>query len=411
MEEKEKVLAKNTFFLYLMQICNYVFPLLTFPYITRILGANRYGVVVFGNAVMQYFSMFLEFGFILSATHQCSLARDEKNLLSHITIGVIQAKAILAFFSLIILIILCSFVNSFKEEKVFFFIYFAGTVLNILLPDYLFRGIEKMSILTYRVIFSKLIYTIMIFLFVRNEKRYILIPVATITSNIVSVILTWYAIFKDKYITFTKVSFKDTIKYIKDASTFFLSRLAVSLYTTLNTVLLKFNVTNEVLGQFGAANSLTNMCRSMLNPIADSIYPYMVKNKNYKLVKKLILVFEPIVILGCLIMYFIAPLIIRIFCGPGYDSAINILRAMLPLIIISLPTYLCGYPVLGALGKTNVANYSVIVGSFFHVVGLIVLYLIDWLGPISISLLTFITEIIVFLIRLITILFSIKKNE
>ena len=72
MAESERILAKNTLFLYVMQVSGYVFPLLTFPYLTRTLGAARYGTVVFANAVMQYFSMLIEFGFILSATKTCS---------------------------------------------------------------------------------------------------------------------------------------------------------------------------------------------------------------------------------------------------------------------------------------------------------------------------------------------------
>lgn len=84
MKESERTLAKNTFFLYVMQISGYVFPLLTFPYLPRVLGAERYGTVVFANAVMQYFSMLLEFGFILSATRTCSECRDDRAALGEV---------------------------------------------------------------------------------------------------------------------------------------------------------------------------------------------------------------------------------------------------------------------------------------------------------------------------------------
>lgn len=119
MGDKEKTLAKNTFLLYLMQISGYVFPLLTFPYLTRVLGKEKYGVVVFANAVTAYFSMVLEFGFILSATRSCSEFRDDKKKLWNITFGVISAKVILAVLSCAVFFVLCLTVESFRRERLF----------------------------------------------------------------------------------------------------------------------------------------------------------------------------------------------------------------------------------------------------------------------------------------------------
>jgi len=411
MKSSEKNLFKNTFFLYLMQIANYVFPLLTFPYLTRVLGAEKYGVVVFGNAVMAYFSLVLEFGFILSATNLCSQYRDDKEKLSKITLGVINAKIMLAILGIVVLIVCCNFVDTFSTQKTFFYLSYIGTVLNIFLPDYLFRGIEKMSILTYRVIFSKFVYTVIIFALIHKAEDYFFVPVATIGGATVSATLTWFEICKKKYISFIKVSIKDSLLYLKQASIFFISRIAVSMYTTLNTVLLGLKFPASDLALYGTANNLTIMCRSMLSPVSDSIYPYMVKNKNYKLVKKLILIFEPVIIAGCILLYFIAPFVIRFVCGEGYDGAVIVLRSMLPLIIISLPTYLYGYPVLGALGKIRVANTSVIIGSVFHIMGLFMLYFFGYMNFISVSVLTFATEIVVFSIRCMVIMKKITEEK
>ncbi|SEQ46530.1 polysaccharide transporter, PST family [Treponema bryantii] len=399
MDKAEKNLAKNTFFLYLMKIISYIYPLFTFPYITRVLGAEKYGIVVFANAIMTYFILVLEFGFLLSATNSCSIYRDNKTKLGHITIGIIQGKLIIALLELVVLFICCTFVSSFSDKKLFFYISFIGAVCNIFLPDYLFRGIEKMSIITYRVIFSKLIYTILIFVFIHDPSDYLFVPIATLGGNLIAVILTWVDIFKKKYIYFVRVSLKDTYKYIIEASPFFLSRIAVSIYTTLNTVLLGMRFSSNEIGVYGTANTMTSMCRQLLSPISDSIYPYMVQKKNYKLVKKILLILEPIIIVGCIILYFIAPWLIVFVCGKEYSNAVPILRCMIPLIIISLPTYLFGYPVLGALGDLRMANLSVMIGAGIHIIGLLILYGIDCLNFVTVPLLTFCTEFIVFSLR------------
>lgn len=411
MQTNEKRLAKNTFFLYLMQISTYIFPLLTFPYLTRVLGAEKYGVVVFSNAVIQYFTLFLEFGFLLSATNLCSESREDKKKLGNITFGVMYAKVLLSIIAGIVLILACLLVPVFQKNSLFFILSYVGVLLTILLPDFLFRGIEEMSILTYRVIFSKFVYTALIFLLIKQSNDYLYVPIATIGANLIAVLLTWYEIKKKNYIEKTKVTFKEILMYLKESSTFFLSRVAVSLYTTLNTVLLGFKFSDYAMGQYGVANNLINTGRSFISPISDSIYPYLVKNKNYKLVKKLLLILEPIIILGCLVLYFFAGPIIKIICGNGYDDSVPVLRAMLPLVVITLPTYLCGFPLLGAIGKIKYANISTIIGAIFHVLCLVFFYCLGILDFVSISLLTFCTELIVLSIRLYVVISTLKRGK
>lgn len=408
MRENEKRLARNTFFLYLMQISSYVFPLLTFPYLTRVLEVEKYGIVIFSNAVMQYFTLFMEFGFLLSATNLCSQFRHDKKKLWHITFGVMYAKILLAVVAGLVLVALCIFVPNFRNNSFFFLFSYIGVFLTIFLPDFLFRGIEEMAVLTYRVIFSKLVYTIIIFAFVHRPQDYIFVPLATVGANVTAVLLTWHEIKKKGYVAKARVTIKEILVYLKEAGSFFLSRVAVSMYTTLNTVLLGFRFSETEMGQYGAANSLIQTGRSFISPISDSLYPYLVKHKNYKLVRKILLIAEPMILLGCLPLFFLAEPIIRVICGEGYNEAVPVLRAMLPLVVVSLPTYLFGYPVLGALGKAKVANMSVMIGSCFHVIGLGVLYVFNMVDFISISLLTVCTEIMVLGIRIFVIIKELK---
>lgn len=118
--ENEKTLVKNTFWLYVMQISGYVFPFLTFPYLTRILGPENYGIVVFANAAMFYFQMFLEFGFILSATNEISLNRDNLIKVREVTFSVLFAKLILAVFGTLLLTVCLLFVQKFNENSLYF---------------------------------------------------------------------------------------------------------------------------------------------------------------------------------------------------------------------------------------------------------------------------------------------------
>jgi PST family polysaccharide transporter len=399
MRAAEKRLLSNTIFLYVMQICGYVFPLLAFPYLTRVLGPAKYGIVVLSNAVLSYLQMLIEFGFILSATNSCSAHHEDKTKLAHITIGVIQAKILLAVIGAAVLFTCCQFVGNFKDERVFFWLSYIGITLSIFLPDYLFRGIEQMRVIAYRVILSKLVYLGLIFLFVRADSDYLKVPLAAAGGNLVAVCLTWYVIIRRLGLRFTRVSFRETIQYLRESSPFFLSRIAVSMYQSLNTVLLGLRFSSPEIARYGAANTLAFSGRGMLGVISESIYPYMIKQKNYRLVKKIILTLEPIVIIFCVWLFIFSKPIVTFICGEQYAEAAVIFRAMLPLIVISLPGYLLGYPTLGALKRIKAANASVITASMFHLTGLAALTLMERLNFISVALLTFCTECVVLAIR------------
>lgn len=407
---KEKLLAKNTLMLYIMQISSYIFPLISFPYLTRVLGAEKYGIVVFANSIMSYFTLFIEFGFLLSGTKICSDFCNDKKKLGNITLGIIFSKFLLVIFSVIILIFCCLFVEKIKEDSLFFVLSFIGIFLTIFLPDFLFRGIEQMSIITYRVVASKFIYTALIFVFIKKQDDYLIVPIATIGSNLFAVILTWLEIIRKKIITFCKISIKDIFLYLKDSSLFFLSRIASTFYTSLNTVILGFKFPSGEVGQYGVANTLANTCRSLMCPISDSIYPYMIKQKNFKLVKKIILILEPVILVCCVVLWIIAEPVIRIACGEGYENAVPMLRAMIPIIAITLPAYLFGYPVLGALNKTKWANLSVVISASFHVIGLFVLFLTNRIGFIEIIILTCFTQIIELGIRIFVVIKEMNRK-
>ena len=399
---KKKELNKlfsNTFMLYILQISGYIFPLLTFPYLTRVLGTNNYGITVLANAIMIYFQMFVGFGFLRSATKECSINRDDKEKLGRIVGSIIQGKIILASIAFIVLIALILNNESFKDKSLFIVLSYIPIIISIFITDYLFRGLEIMSAITYRTIISKTIYMILIFTLIKKPSDYILIPIIASISNIFIAVWSWYYILKKVKIIPRIASLKEVYYAIKDSSLFFVSRIASTIYSASNTIILGNVYNNVELGLYGAANTLISSARSLMSPIADSIYPYMVKNKNYTLVKNILLILTPIIFIGTGILYIFSDLVLLIISGEEFIKAVPLFRAMLPLIIITLPTYLLGYPILGSMGKMKEANLSVVYGSIFHILGIIVLYFTSNINMIYIINLTCITETIILIIR------------
>jgi|GEM_PF-136232 len=405
--QKNSVLV-NTVALYILQISKYIFPLFTFPYLTRVLKPENYGIMTFANSVMVYYQLLIDFGFLQSATRDCSLFREDKKKLAKIVVASVQAKLILGLIGITTLIPIISFCKVFQNRELYTILSFIPVITGVFSIDYLFRGLEIMKVITYRTIAGRVIYTISIFLFIHKSEQYLLIPIISAFGEIIILIWAWYYAKKVIGLNIHVVSIRETLLVIKESAMFFLSRIASTIYTSTNTVLLGAIYNNTELAQFGVANALITNIRYIFSPIADSLYPYMIRNKDYKLIKKILLVLMPIILLGTICLYFLAEPLILLMSGSNYKDAIPIFRAFLPLVFITLPVYLFGFPVLGALGKLKEANLSVVYAAIFHMLGLIILYKIGKINFLSIAFLSCGSEMVMLLLRVI---YAIKEGS
>ena len=397
-DKKKYTIVYNTIMLYVMQISNYIFPLFTFPYLARILGTNYYGMMTFVTSVMVYFQMIVDFGFLLSGTQECSLYRDDKNKLTKVFSSIVISKIFLSIIGFFILFLIVKIVPNFNDKKMFTMLYYLTVVTSVLMPDYLFRGLEKMSIITSISIVGKLIYTISIFIFIKNSSDYLVIPILVIFSNIVTFSLMYKEV-KKLGIKLVWCDFRIVLSTLKNSFIFFVSRIASTAYSASNVVVLGMIISNVDLALYGVANTIINTIKSFLSPIADSIYPYILREKNFKLVKKIIIISTPVMILATFLLYLLAKPIILILGGREYINAVPIFRMMLPIIIITLPSYLLGFPVLGAMNRMREANLAVVYVAIFHSIGLIILIITRLLNINNVILLTIISEMLVLIIR------------
>lgn len=162
MDERKKA-TKNIVMLYGLNFTQLVLPLVTLPYLTRVLSVSGYGVVSYVKAVMVYITLIIEFGFILSGTREVVEARGDTKKIGEIIGKITQGKLVLVFFSLLLLIVMIRFVPILGSYPLFTLLSFFPSFLSIFLFDYVFRGLEKMQVLTIRYLITKGIATILTF--------------------------------------------------------------------------------------------------------------------------------------------------------------------------------------------------------------------------------------------------------
>lgn len=394
--------------LYLLTFSEYLLSFIIVPVETRILGDDGYGVLGTAAAIAVYFQIIIDFGFMVSATEDVSKCRDDKYRLGTILSSVTVVKLCLSFLSALCLFGLCMLIPAWKNHIGFFMLYLLSTVISRLLPDFMYRGLEKMTAITIRAVAVKAFFAAMIFIFLRTPEDVYLIPLLNIIGNSVSFLFIYLHLRNKLDIRFERTTVKEMLQTVKKSLYFFFSRAASSIYTTSNTVILSIVCGESVTGIYKASDNLSTMAKNAMSPISDSLYPYMLKNKDFKLVKKMLLIFMPIISVGCVLVYYIAPPVCSWFFGEGFEKTGYVLRCLIPGIFVILPSYILGFPTLSPMGLAKHVNLSTLIGSAVYLVGIGVLFLFSAVNMYSLALLLSFTEIVILLYRL-TIVLQHKK--
>ncbi len=409
---ENRILYKNTVMLYILQFSSYLLSFLTIPYQTRILGPSLYGVLGVATAIMAYFQLFLDFGFLLSATEEISSHRSDKMFLNKKLTSVTIIKLCFAGAGVLFFLLLSLFLEPLKSFRTIYLLYAFAYAAGGLLPDYFFRGTETMSAITLRTVLVKTVTVTATFALLQTPSDIWVIPFLLLVGNLLAVVWAYSnIIFKLKY-RFTQVTLSDILRDIKRAAGFFFARIASTIYSTSNTVLLQiFSPAGSTIGFFTSADRVFAAAKGAVAPISDSLYPYMVKHRNFKTVRRMILLFEPVVLLGVGFTAWQAEPICRLVFGNDYTPVAPILRAFLPAIALLLPSYILGFPALGALGKIRLANLSIFLGMLVHLIGLVFLAISGRFSATALAGLTSISEGVIFAFRLYCVLHYKNKSK
>ena len=408
---REKRLLSNTVFLYILTFSNYFFSFITVPYQTRVLGPVFYGRLGFAAAFMMYIQLFIDFGFIMSATERISRNREDKDKVSEIFTVITYCKLVLTAISGAALILLCLISERFSEDILIFFLYFISTVMLSFFPDYVYRGLENMKAITIRNVLIKLFFTILIFIFLKEPEDYYIVPLLNSIGNFVAVVAVYKSLLRKSGVRFVNINYIEIIKELRYSWSFFCSRIATTVYSTTNTFIIGMIYGNNApqVGCFTSADKLISIGRQGITPITDSLYPYMVVNKDFKLIKKLFILFMPFITAVCIGIGFFSEGICEILFGEAFRSAGVYLRLLMPALWCSFPAMVLGFPVMAPLGLSKYANRSNIISAFIQILQLALLFVAGQLNAQSICIATSITEIINMFYRLSVVMMKGKK--
>lgn len=359
--EDNKRLLSNFLSLSVLQGANYILPLITLPYLVRVLGVEYFGLLAFATATIAYFAIITDYGFNLTATREISIHRDNKEKVVEIFSSVMTIKIILMFVSFFLLSILVFSFEKFSKDWLVYFLTFGTVVGQVLFPVWFFQGMERMKYITYLNILAKSIFTVAIFIFVQEQSDFWIVPLLTSIGFMVAGIWSLYLVKKEFGVKFEFQRLNILKTYLIDGWDIFMQRFYVSLYTTTNVIILGAFTNNTIVGYYSIASKVIEIFRQFFTIISQVFFPYFAKKFNENKNNAFVILFKSskymllISSVSLLFILFFGEFIINLIAGESINEVVQILN-ILTIGVIIIPFFSLYTSALVSIGYSKELN-------------------------------------------------------
>lgn len=324
--KEAKTITSNFLWLSVLQVASYIFPLITMPYLAKTIGTEGFGKIAFASAIIVWIQTIADWGFNLTATRDVAQNRENKNKVSEIFSNVLWARCFLMFVSLLFLLVLIFLIPSFRKDIDIILVTFLLIPGHILFPDWFFQAMEKMKYLTILNVTIKFIFTLLVFIFIREAEDYILQPLLTSMGYIISGIISFYIIIQQWKVKIIKPQIRMIIKCIKDSTDVFINNILPNLYNSFSTILLGVFSGSVAVGIFDAGNKFIRIGINIIHSIERAFFPFLAR----KIEKHNILLIINVCVsffIGFLLFVF-APVLVKTFLSSEFENSISVIRIL-----------------------------------------------------------------------------------
>ncbi len=348
-------LKKNILYSTILTVSNYLFPLFTYPYITRILGVELIGTCNFVDSVISYYLLFSMMGINVIGIREIAKNKNNRSKLNEVFSSLFLLNTISTFVIILILAISIFFVPKFSDFKDLFFIGLIRVLFNYLQIEWFFKGTENFKFVTNRTIIVKIIYVLSVFILVNKSSDYELYYLLTTLMVVVNAIINIYYSKENVTIKLKNINLR---LYVKPFFVLGLYTLLTSMYTTFNVAYLGFITNNVEVGYYTTVTKLYTILISLFTAFTGVMMPKMSyllsENKieefrNYiNKAYEVLFAFSLPIIAICVVF---ASEIIYLLAGNGFEGSVSLLRIILPLLIIIGIEQVLVMQILMPLGK------------------------------------------------------------
>lgn len=402
-----KNVKKNYLYYSLSQIILFTFPLITFPYVSKTLGVNNYGLFHYVSAILDYFLIFAKLGIMNYGTREIAENSNSKKKLTETFFEIYRVQFILTTFVLILYILFCIIFA--QDSLVFYLLYSLILVANYFDLAWFFQGVQNFKCISIRNLIINFSLFASVFLLL-NDKSDLLIYVLIFSlSQFIGNFIVFFNLFK--YIDLknhnNKISKETMFNHFKGLIILFIPILATNIYSLMDEIMLgKMSLINQV-GLYACAKKIMYIPLAFVTPLARTMLPYISKKKSTnrnvsKKTKDRAFLFTIWLGIACSVgIYYIAPYIIELFFSEEYLNAIILIRIMSVYTLFSEISFLLRDVYFLPNRKDKEFVKSVLYGIPINLI--LNLILIPKYNAIGAVYSTLITELIILIIRLIVI--------
>lgn len=403
---KQQSIKKNFVMNVILTLSGIIFPIISFPYVGRILGPKGTGKVDFATSIISYFALFAQLGIPTYGIRACAKVRDDKRMLSKTVFELMIINLVMTVLSYVCIFAAIAIIPRFQTNKLLLCIISSTLLFNAIGIDYLYRGIEEYKYITVRSLIFKFIAFGSLFILVKTKEDYNIYGAITIFAASASNILN--LIHSRKYITSKGLGKLDFRRHFKPIALFWGMSCATTVYLNLDRVMLGFIKSEVDVGYYGAAVKIKNIMLSLVTSLGTVLLPrasYYVEHglmDEFRKITAKALKFV-FVIASPMMVYFIiyAKSGILVVSGEEYLPAVSAMQFIMPTLLFIGITNILGIQILVPLGKEKYVLYSEIAGALVDLVFNI--WLIPVLGATGAAIGTLLAEMIVLLVQIILI--------
>ena len=299
-----KTLLENFISLSALQLVGMILPLLTLPYMLRVVGFEKYGVIVFAASLIAYFQSLTDYSFKITAVRDVAIFKNSPSKLNLIYSKVLIVKGVFLLVSLFIIGVIVVISPSFYE---FGQIYFYSSLLLVgyaLFPEWFFQGIEKMRYITYLNLGIKFFFTICIFIFIKKEEDYWIYPLLQSAGYIGAGLVGQFLLVYKYKLKFVFLPFRIIKTTIQSNFPLFVNQFVPTLYNNTSTFLLGLFGAKSTVGMYQAIQTIINVGITVIEVLSRVFFPFLNRKKNAFLrYKKMMISIITIIIIGLSLAY------------------------------------------------------------------------------------------------------------
>ena len=358
---------------FILTISGILFPLITFPYASRILLADGTGKVAFATSIATYFTMLGMLGVPTYGIRACAQAREDKERLSRTVQELLVINAIMMSISLSIYILAINVIPKLSENRELFILNSVVLILNVVGCDWLYKGLEQYNYITKQSLLFKIMAIILMFILVNDRADYVNYAAVTIIASVGSYFLNFIRL--REFISIQPWKSLNIKKHLKPTLTFFMMTVATTIYTSLDSVMLGFMLDDKTVGLYNAAMNLKNVLVSLVTSLGVVLLPrlsvYIKQNKTEEfkaLTEKALnfVIFSSIPLTLFFIIF--AEQAIYFLSGETFSGAIVPLKISMPTLIFIGMSNLFGIQMLVPMNKEYIVVKSVIAGAVINLI-------------------------------------------